>query len=80
MLFIPPAAIEAANREVEAVERYAAKKSLKRGPYQKYTPQLSAAIGRHAAKKGVCAAARKYSSQLDKKLMKVRFMSSKKPT
>ena len=75
---IPLAAIEAANREVEAVERSAAKKSLKRGPYQKYTLQLRAAIGRHAAENRVCAATRKYSRQLDKKkLMKVRFVSSK---
>ena len=67
---IPLAAIEAVNREVEAVERSAAKESLKRGPYQKYmyTPQLRAAIGRHAAKNGVCAAAGKLSRQLDKKI------------
>ena len=65
---IPLAAIVAANREVEAVERYTAKKSLKRGPYQKYTPQLRTAIGRHAAENGVCAAAKKYSRQLDKKI------------
>ena len=50
------------------MERSAAKKSLKRGPYQKYTPQLRAAIGRHAAGNGVCAATRNYSRVLDKKI------------
>ena len=62
---IPPAAIEAANREVEAVERSATKK---RGRYRKYTPELRAAIGRYAVENGVRPAARMFSRQFDKKV------------
>ena len=51
---IPSAAIEYANREVQAVLDEA--KSRKRGPYRKYSPKERAEIGKFAFENSVLAA------------------------
>ena len=61
---IPSAAIESANREVQAVLDEA--KSRKRGPYRKFSPKKRAEIGKFAVENGVLAAARKYSKVFGK--------------
>ncbi len=53
-----------ANSEVQSALRQTAERQLKRGEYNKYSPETRAAIGKYAAKNGVYATARFFSRKL----------------
>ncbi len=55
---IPARAIEAANKEVQE-----ASQSKKRGPYNRFTPEQRARIGRYVCENGVVAASKHFSKQ-----------------
>ena len=73
---LSPQAIEQANQEVSAVVQEEQKK--KRGTYHKLTPETRAAIGTYASENGVVAAARYFSSKLDRPINESSVRSIKK--
>ena len=62
-LSVPTAAIASANAEVRHVME-AAQRKQRKGPYNIYTPEQRAIIGKHPVENGVMAAKRKFSKKL----------------
>ncbi len=60
---IPSSAIAAANREMQRISKE--KQPEIKGPYQKYTPEKRAEVGRHAVANEVMRAVRKYLKEYE---------------